>query len=112
MKFEQLREFALALPEATEEPHFALTSFRIRGKIFATAPSDERSINIFVDETDRERALAIDAASFEKLWWGASVVGLKAHIAQADSRLLFGLLKHAWLRKAPNSLKKKHADIS
>jgi hypothetical protein len=112
MRFEQIRAFALALPEATEEPHFAFTSFRIRGKIFATAPPDQKSVNIFLDESDRERVLAIDPTSFEKLWWGTSVVGLKAHIARADPSLVIELLKISWLRKAPNRLKKNHADIS
>ena len=111
MRFEHVRECALALPEVTEEPHFAFTSFRIRGKIFATAPPGQSSVNIFVDEVDRERALAIDPTSFEKLWWGSSVVGLRAHIARADPDLIIELLRHSWLRKAPNRLKKDHADI-
>ena len=41
MKMSQLRTFALALPETTEEPHFNYSSFRVRGKIFATVPPDE-----------------------------------------------------------------------
>jgi hypothetical protein len=111
MRFEHAREFAIALPEVTEEPHFTLTSFRVRGKIFATAPPNKLSINIFVDEEDRERALAIDPTSFEKLWWGSSAVGLRAHIARADPDLIIELLRHSWSRKAPNQLKKNHADI-
>jgi len=34
----QVRQFALAMPEASEAPHFDMTSFRVRGKIFATMP--------------------------------------------------------------------------
>ena len=41
MKMSQLRIFALSLPDATEEPHFNYSSFRVRGKIFATVPPDE-----------------------------------------------------------------------
>jgi hypothetical protein len=111
MGFEQIRDYALALPEVTEEPHFSLTSFRIRGKIFATASPDQKSINIFADDMDQERVLAIDPISFEKLWWGAKVVGLKAHIARVDPALILELLKLSWLRKAPNRLKKIHAHI-
>jgi hypothetical protein len=36
-----VRQFALALPGAIEEPHFDMASFRVRGKIFVTAPPDE-----------------------------------------------------------------------
>ncbi|MGE0045742.1 MAG: MmcQ/YjbR family DNA-binding protein [Hyphomonadaceae bacterium] len=32
-----LRQLALTLPETAEAPHFEATSFRVRGKIFATA---------------------------------------------------------------------------
>ena len=104
---EPFRGYALTLPEATEEPHFELTSFRVRGKIFATAPPDERSINIFVGETDRDRALALDPATCEKLWWGSSVVGLKVHLQKADAALVKELLRLSWLRKAPKSLHKR-----
>ena len=105
--YEQVKNYALGLPEATEKPHFKLTSFRVRDKIFATAPRDGRSINIFVDETDRDRALALNPAACEKLWWGSSVVGLKVHLHGADAALVKELLRLSWLRKAPKSLHKR-----
>lgn len=36
INFELLRKTALAFPEASEEPHFDKTSFRVKKKIFAT----------------------------------------------------------------------------
>jgi hypothetical protein len=39
------RKFALAMPEVIEAPHFDATSFRLRGKIFATyRESDDRAV--------------------------------------------------------------------
>lgn len=111
MRCEQVKGFALALPEVTEQPHFTLTSFRIRGKIFATASLDQSSVNIFIEKMDRERALALDPVSFEKLWWGASVMGRKAHLAQADPDLTSELLRLSWLRKSPKRLMKDHGDF-
>ena len=35
MKLADVRRLALALPEATESPHFDRTSFRVRDKMFA-----------------------------------------------------------------------------
>ncbi len=58
MKLAAVRAFALWLPEATEEAHFELTSFRIRGKVFATAPADGDYVNIFVDEELRAPLIA------------------------------------------------------
>jgi len=33
VKLNDVRRFAMSLPEVTEEPHFAYTSFRVKGKI-------------------------------------------------------------------------------
>ena len=45
-----MRAFALSLPATTEEPHFDMSSFRVRGKIFATVPPDGEHLHVFVDE--------------------------------------------------------------
>ena len=58
MKLQQARRFALSLPETTEEPHFAYTSFRVRGKVFATVPPDGVGMHIFVDEDQRVPLIA------------------------------------------------------
>lgn len=36
VSIEAFRKLALSFPEVTEEPHFEKTSFRVKGKIFAT----------------------------------------------------------------------------
>lgn len=35
---EQVRQFAMSLPEATEQDHHGMDSFRVRGRIFARDP--------------------------------------------------------------------------
>jgi hypothetical protein len=37
------RALALALPEATEQEHHEMPSFRVRGRIFATVPDGTHS---------------------------------------------------------------------
>lgn len=101
---EQVRRYALSLPEVTEQPHFAYGSFRVRGKIFATVPPDGQHLHLFVDEGQRERALAVHAAFAEKLWWGGKVVGLRINLAEADVTAVSALVRQAWTRKAPKSL--------
>ena len=52
MTVDDVTALALALPEATEEPHFDMRSFRVRGKIFATLPPDDAHAHVFVAAED------------------------------------------------------------
>ena len=104
MKFEAARRLALALPQAEEAPHFDFTSFRIHKKIFATAPPDGLHLHVFVDDDERERAVALNAECMEKLWWGKKVVGVRVALAKAPAAEVRRLLENAWRRKAPKAL--------
>jgi hypothetical protein len=104
LTLEQARRFALSLPEATEEPHHELSSFRVRGKIFATVPPDGKYLHLFVDEQQREAVVATEPIAFEKLWWGSKVVGVRVLLTKARSALVSELLYSAWRRKAPRRL--------
>ena len=99
----QARRLALALPEATESPHFQSASFRVRGKIFATSP-DARTLHVFVDEEGRSQALALHPGFIEKLPWGAKIVGLRIHLPDAPEAVVADLLRLAWRGKAPKAL--------
>ena len=104
MKLEAARRIALALPEAAEAPHFDFTSFRVRGKIFATSPPGGEFLHVFVDESERERALELHPEFVEKLWWGKKVVGLRVALIKADTKAVKSWLENAWRRKAPKAL--------
>ena len=108
MNLDQLRQFALSLPESMEEPHFHFTSFRVRGKIFATVPPEGDSLHVFVDDDCRERFLALYPHAGEKLWWGKKVAGLKVKLglARKYDAVLKDLVRNAWTRKAPAALRK------
>ena len=99
----QARKLALALPEASEAPHFQSTSFRVRGKIFATSP-DAQTLHVFVGEEARSQALALYPAFIEKLPWGAKIVGLRIHLPEAAEAVVADLLRTAWRGKAPKAL--------
>lgn len=109
MKLEEAREYALSLPEVNEEPHFKLSSFRIRGKILATVPPDEIYLNIFIDEQRRELAVSMYPEFCEKLWWGKKVVGVRISLPDADPEEVKELLRSAWELKAPKLLLRKHS---
>jgi hypothetical protein len=104
LKVEQARRIALSLPEVVEAPHHELSSFRIRGKIFATVPPNGKYLHVFVDEQRREAVVAAEPSAFEKLWWGSKVVGVRVVLAKARPSVVSGLLYSAWCRKAPRRL--------
>ena len=103
MTLSQVRAYALTLPEATEEAHFDRTSFRVRGKIFATARPNEPHIHVFVDELNRDQAMTRYPDHVEKLWWGKKVVGLRVKLERAPVAAVKKLLLNAWKMKAPAS---------
>jgi hypothetical protein len=64
------RRLALALPEAVERDHHGMPSFRVRGKIFATAPGDGH-LRVRADEGEIRACVAQDPAAFAEFWWGS-----------------------------------------
>lgn len=104
MNISDARRFALSLPDVTEEPHFDKSSFRVRGRIFATVPPGGGSLHVFVDEVQRELMVSLAAKAYKKLWWGKKVVGLQVMVRLARSQDVKELLYLAWQRKAPKSL--------
>ena len=70
-----------------------MSSFRVRGKIFATVPPDDEHLHVFVDEGEVRAAVAEDPAAFEPLLWGQRLRGLRVRIAE--------LLEESWRRRAP-----------
>lgn len=104
MTLQEARIFALSLPEATEEPHFDYSSFRVRKKIFATVPPDELHLHLFVEEHAVGALVAEDPAAFAELWWGKRLCGVRVHLPAANAVVVYELLEEAWRRKAPKRL--------
>ena len=96
MKIDPIRKYALSLEAVTEEPHHNYSSFRVRGKIFATIPPDGDFIHVFVGEEDRQQALALCPESVEKLLWGSKVLGLRVALASAKPTVVKSLLRTAY----------------
>jgi hypothetical protein len=101
---EGARRFALSLPGVTEEPHFDMSSFRVRGKIFVTVPPDGDRLHVFVDESEVDACVAEDPAAFEPLRWGQRVRGLRVDLAAAPAGRVRELIEDSWRRKAPKAL--------
>ncbi len=106
---DEVRELALAFDEAVELPHFHLTSFRIRKKIFATMDAEERLVMIAL--TPVEQSLFVDGDGIRPVPGGW---GLKGSTHFAIDRVRRDVFEHAlrtaYRAKAPKSLARKYED--
>ena len=100
MKIATLRRYALSLAAVTEEPHHEMSSFRVRGRIFVTVPPAQDVIHVFVEEEDREPALAMYPQWAEKLLWGGKVRGLRIVLQSAAPSAVKALVLQACETKA------------
>jgi len=103
VRLDTARRFALSLPETTEEPHFDMLSFRVKGKIFCTVPPGGKTLHLFAG-IDEVRALVDEAPdAFEVIIWGKREVSdwLRVNLPHADAAQVKELLEDAWRAKAP-----------
>ncbi|HEY5026037.1 MAG TPA: MmcQ/YjbR family DNA-binding protein [Acidimicrobiales bacterium] len=105
----QARKVALALPETTEEPHHDMSSFRVRGKIFATVP-DDAHLRVMVDEMEIRAAVAENPEACQEFYWGKRLACVVVDLKRAKLALVKDLLTDAWIRKAPAKLVKDLTD--
>jgi hypothetical protein len=100
-----LRGIALKLPEAQEKPHFDMPSFRVRGKIFATARLNEPKAMLKLPVVLQEAMSAAHPGIIEPVpgYWGR---GGATFIAtdRIDRKLFADLVAAAWAGVAPKSL--------
>ena len=98
-----VRRYCLGLPEVVELPHHGIPSFRVAKKIFATVPDSEH-LHVMLGEDEVEDMIAVAPSSFEKLFWGQQLAGVRVHLDAADRRLVTWALDKAWRRRAPARL--------
>lgn len=102
LSFDAVREAALALPGAEERPHHGIVSFRVRGRVFATAP-DETRLRVMVDEARVLELVAREPAVYEPVPWGRRVAAVAVDLTRAELEDVRELLEEAWRRRVPPS---------
>jgi hypothetical protein len=110
---EDVRRLALALPEAHEEPHFDSTSFRVKGKIFATMDPAfaDGSFVLKLDPEDQHNLVEGHSgrvAPVDGYWGRSGWTRVRARDLSADD--LAGFLQMAWSNVAPKKLAKAFAE--
>ncbi len=102
---DQLRQFALSLPEAEEKPHFERISFRVRNKIFATLSADETEAVLKLTVEEQTALVAADPETFFLVGWNSQGwIGVR--LGQVDAEEMRQLLISAWRNVAPKRLAK------
>lgn len=105
-----MRAIALKLPEAMEAPHFDFPSFRVNGKIFATARLGEPLVMLKLP-TELQQAMVAAHPDVFSLPPGAWAKGGATFAAtdKIDRKLLADLTASAWANVAPKKLVEAHA---
>jgi len=88
----EVAQLALGLPEAVEQDHHGMRSFRIDGKVFATVP-DEQHVRIMVDQEDILAAVAEEPQACTEGWWGKRLACVVVEIQRAPRPLVTELLE-------------------
>jgi hypothetical protein len=98
---EEVRHFALSLPETHEHSHFGRPDIRVRNKIFVTFPEDGRTANLKVTPLGLDLLLRLDREAYRDVW-GGRWVGVE--LARVASGALRELVLDAYCLAAPKRL--------
>ena len=106
---EQARIVALSLPETEEKPHFHLTSFRVRNKIFATIHTDKSYVMVTLSAIDQSVFCSYNKEVIFPVpgGWGkkgATFINLK----KVKKTMFLDALTTAWKKTAPVKLVEKY----
>ena len=100
---QDIRRIALSMPEACEEPHFHMASFRVAGTIFCTLHDPEPRIMLKLDPEDQHNlsdGIAIEPVPGS---WGSRGSTFVWFEKLAPDRLP-DLMRLAWANVAPKRL--------
>ena len=98
-----IRAAALALPEAYEEPHFDIPSFRVNRKIFCTIHLDQPRIMLKLDPEDQHNLADGEAITPVPGHWGRNGATF-VWFEKLEPERLPALMRLAWANVAPKRL--------
>ena len=101
----EFKKLALSFPEATEQPHFEKTSFRVRKKIFVTLDEKENRATMKLNEIDQDvfTRIAPDVIYPVPNKWGKQGWTF-VHLGKVRLEILTDALTTAYCEVAPKRL--------
>jgi hypothetical protein len=101
---DELRAFALSMPEAEEKSHFDNADFRVRNKIFVSLKEPERQATVKLSLEDQDALIARADGAFSLPGGWAKHGWTNIELDHADLADVEDLVIDAWLRVAPKKL--------
>jgi hypothetical protein len=102
---DDVRALALALPETTERPAWDMACLRVRDKIFASMPPDERWVAIRLAEGENRALAGGRPGVFSVPHHYRNSTMVVVDLAAVDAGELAELLTEAWRLRAPARLR-------
>ncbi|QHS56665.1 MmcQ/YjbR family DNA-binding protein [Mucilaginibacter sp. 14171R-50] len=101
----KVKQIALSLPEATEEPHFDKTSYRVNKKIFATMVSEHSRATVKLSPADQDIFCTFDSSVIYPVpnKWGKQG-WTHINLSTVKEEMLAEILKAAYCEVAPKHL--------
>jgi hypothetical protein len=106
MTADEIRRFALSLPEATEGDHFGSPSFRVAGKIFCTVGLEQPAMDFKLDPEDQANLTAAHPGMVEPVdgYWGRKG-WTYVWYEKAERPFIEMLIRLSWSNVAPKAVK-------
>jgi hypothetical protein len=105
INIETFRAFALSFPETAEASHFAITSFKVKNKVFATLNAPEKRATVRFSEIDQDVFCKIDPEIIYRVPNKWSKYGwTHLNLEKISEELLLDALTAAYCTVAPERL--------
>lgn len=105
VSIKEITSWALALPEAEQQPHFEKISFRVRKKIFATLDVTKHCVTVKLSEVDQSVFSAYDKRVIYPVPGGWGKQGWTIiEIKKVRKAMFKDALRTSYLNVAPKTL--------
>ncbi|MFF0498043.1 MmcQ/YjbR family DNA-binding protein [Nocardia aobensis] len=102
---EEARDYALSLPETSEQFAWGMPTFRVAGKLFLTLPEAETSMAVRCPIVDRDELVVAEPGKFWIATHEAGNAWVRARLAALDDRAeLEAIILDSWCQAAPRHL--------
>lgn len=101
---DQVREFALAMPDAVERETWGHPTFRVHDRIFASTSADGVVAIIKASKEDLAELMAADPETYDPADYFGRFGWVRAQLATADPDEIRDLVVEGWRRAAPKRL--------